>query len=61
MKQKDREKERYLCDPVYFAEVMEVPLIVGKVLEANLAGEIAAVVPGVLLSVPTARLLGIDR
>ena len=30
------------------AEVVEVPLIVGEVLEADLAGEVAAVVPGML-------------
>ena len=42
------EKHNYLGYPVYFAEVVEVPLVVGKVLEADLASKVAAVVPGML-------------
>jgi hypothetical protein len=37
-----------LGDPVDLAEVVEIPLVVGKGLETDLAGEAAAVVPGVL-------------
>ena len=38
----------YLGYSVYFAKVVEVPLVVGKVLEADLASKVAAVVPGML-------------
>ncbi len=37
-----------LGDPMDLAEVVEIPLVVGKGLETDLAGEAAAVVPGVL-------------
>jgi hypothetical protein len=37
-----------LGDPVDLAEVVEIPLVIGKGLETDLAGEAAAVVPGVL-------------
>jgi hypothetical protein len=45
-----------LGDPVDLAEVVEVPLVVGEGLVADLAGEVAAVVPGVLTPVTHALL-----
>ena len=33
---------------MYFAEVVEVPLVIGEIFEAYFAGEVATVVPGVL-------------
>jgi hypothetical protein len=45
-----------LGDAVDLAEVVEVPLVVGKGLVADLAGEVAPVVPGMVPINPSSLL-----